>query len=84
MKDFLKKVEEVIVNELNPEKISLIDNSNLHVGHKFFDANKYHLKLIIESNKLKKLSKIEAHKIVFSILKNEMKSRIHALEIQIK
>ena len=84
MKDFLKKVEEVIVNKLNPEKISLIDNSNLHVGHKSFDANKFHLKLIIESNKLRKLSKIEAHKMVFSILKNEMKSRIHALEIQIK
>ena len=30
------------------------------------------------------MSKIQAHKKIFSILKEEMKNKIHALEIEIK
>ena len=84
MKDFLKKVKTTIINELNPEDILLIDNSNLHSKHQSFEPEKFHLKLVIKSKKLKKMSKIEAHKIIFSILKDEMKDKIHALEIKIK
>ena len=84
MKDFLDKVKLSISNELNPENILLIDNSNLHTEHKLFDPEKLHLKLIIKSKKLKKMTKIEAHKVIFSILKNEMKNTIHALEIKIE
>ena len=32
---------------------------------------------------LKNMSKISAHKKIFSILKEEMKTKIHALEIEI-
>ena len=84
MKEFLEKVKKIVTDELNPENISLIDNSNLHVKHKSFDPKRFHLKLIIESKKLRKMNKIDAHKLIFSILKNEMKSSIHALEIEIK
>ena len=84
MNDFLDTVKLAISNELNPEDILLIDNSKLHKKHKLFDSEKFNLKLIIKSKKLRKLSKIEAHKVIFSILKNEMKNKIHALEIKIK
>ena len=84
MKEFLEKVKKIVTSELNPENISLIDNSNLHVKHKSFDPKRFHLKLIIESKKLRKMNKIDAHKLIFSILKNEMKTSIHALEIEIK
>jgi len=84
MKDFLGKIKETIIKELDPENISLIDNSYLHSKHKSFDSQKFHLKLKIKSEKLKKMNKIEAHKKIFSILKSEMKSKIHALEIQIE
>ena len=81
---FLEKVKTKINNKLNPEQISLIDNSYLHTKHKSFDSNKIHLKLIIKSEKLKNMEKIDAHKAIFSILKDEMKNKIHALEIEIK
>jgi len=84
MKEFLEKVKKIVTDELNPENISLIDNSNLHVKHKSFDPKRFHLKLIIESKKLRKMNKIDAHKLIFSILRNEMKTSIHALEIEIK
>jgi stress-induced morphogen len=84
MTNFLEKIKEKINNNLKPEKILLVDNSNLHKNHKSFDSTKFNLKLIIESKKLKKMNKIEAHKIIFTILKEEMNKRIHALEIHIK
>ena len=81
---YLEKVKTKINNELNPEQILLIDNSYLHTKHKSFDTNKFHIKLIIKSEKLKNMKKIDAHKVIFSILNDEMKNKIHALEIEIK
>ena len=81
---FFEKIKTKINKKLNPEHITLIDNSSLHEKHKSFDYNKFHLKLVIKSEKLKKMSKIDAHKVIFSILEDEMKNKIHALEIEIK
>jgi len=81
--NFFDEVKEKIIKEINPENIILIDNSHLHNKHKSFDVNKFHLKLIIKSEKLKKMNKIMAHKEIYSILKDEMNSKIHALEIVI-
>ena len=78
------KIKEKIRQKINPENIILIENSSFHTKHKFFDSDKLHLKIIIESEKLRKMNKIAAHKEVFSILKKEMKNEIHALEIEIK
>ena len=83
MTNFLEEVKITIYKQLNPENVILIDNSKLHSKHKSFDPKKFHIKLIIESKKLKNMNKIDAHKIIYSILKKEMQSRIHALEIEI-
>ena len=82
--NFFDKVKEKINKAINPENIILIDNSNLHSKHKSFDATKLHLKIIIKSKKLKNMDKIAAHKEIFSILKDEMNNKIHALEIEIQ
>tara|TARA_B110000438_G_C15559212_1_gene540368 strand:+ start:476 stop:727 length:252 start_codon:yes stop_codon:yes gene_type:complete len=82
--NFFNEVKEKINKKINPENIILIDNSHFHTKHKFFDTKKFHLKIIIKSKKLKKMNKIDAHKEIFSILKDEMKNKIHALEIEIK
>jgi len=84
MLNYLDKIKEKISKQFNPEKILLIDDSNLHSKHKSFDSKKFHLKLIIKSKKLKDMSKIESHRAIFSILKDEMKDKIHALEILIE
>ena len=80
---FFNKIKAKINKKINPENIILIDNSNLHTKHKSFDINKFHLKIIIKSKKLKSMNKIAAHKEIFSILKDEMSDKIHALEIEI-
>ena len=81
--NFFEQVKEKINKKINPENVTLIDNSNLHIKHKSFDSNKFHLKIIIKSKKLRNMDKVAAHKKIFSILKNEMRDKIHALEIEI-
>ena len=83
MMSFFDEIKEKINKKINPENLVLIDNSTLHHKHKFYDSKKFHLKIIIKSEKLKNMDKITAHKEIFSILKDEMKNKIHALEIEI-
>ena len=80
---FIDEIKDKINKKINTKNIILIDNSSFHTKHKSFELGKLHLKIIIESEKLKKMNKIAAHKEIFSILKNEMKNKIHALEIEI-
>ena len=84
METIYEEIKKKIIEKINPKNIILIDNSSFHKKHKSFDLNKIHLKIIIESEKLKKMKKIDAHKKIFSILQEEMKNKIHALEIEIK
>ena len=84
MINFLEKIKLKLNKEFNPKKLILVDNSYLHTKHKSFDPKKIHLKIIIESDELKKIEKLEAHKAIFNILRQEMKDKIHALEIEIK
>ena len=83
MMSIIDQIKEKINKKINPESIVLIDNSSLHSKHKSFDPKKLHLKIVINSKKLKNMEKIAAHKEIFSILKAEMKETIHALEIEI-
>ena len=46
--------------------------------------NKFHLTLLIESEELRLLSRIDAHKKIMKILSEDLKTQIHALEIKIK
>ena len=47
--NFLKEIENKIRNHIDLESINIIDNSHKHKSHKFFDKNKYHLKVEIQS-----------------------------------
>ena len=68
MMDFFDKIKQKINNSIHPENIVIIDNSRFHTKHKSFDPKKFHLKIIIKSEKLKNVDKIAAHKLIFSIL----------------
>ena len=48
------------------------------------DKNKYHLRVEIESKYLKSLNRVVAQREIMSLLKEELKDKLHALEIEIK
>ena len=83
MESFIKVVEKKIRDNIDVNKIEIINNSSKHQGHKSFTKGKLHLKIIIDSKYLKSLNKIEAHKEIMKILKEELKDKIHALELNI-
>ena len=84
MYDFLKFVENKIRKSIKIESISIIDNSNQHKKHKFFDSKKYHLRFEIKSVYLNSLNKIKAQREIMKLFEEELKNKIHALEIKIK
>tara|TARA_Y100001970_G_C14127161_1_gene799592 strand:- start:237 stop:491 length:255 start_codon:yes stop_codon:yes gene_type:complete len=83
MKSFIEIIEKKIKDNIKIDNIKIIDNSEKHSKHKFFNKNKVHLMLIIESNFLKSLNRIDAHKKITKVLEDEMKNKIHSLEIRI-
>jgi stress-induced morphogen len=84
MNNFLALIENKIKKNIKVESILIIDNSSLHKKHKTFDAEKYHIRLEIESIYLKSLNKIKAQREIMTILSEEIRTKIHALEIKIK
>ena len=65
------------------DSISIEDKTFLHIKHKNNDKNKFHIKVIIKSDELSLLSKIDANKKIYSVLSEEMKKYIHSIQIQI-
>ena len=83
MKSLIEIVKEKIIKELPDCSIDIIDNTHLHKHHKSFNKSKTHLKIIIQSEVLKKLNRIDSHKKITGILKDEIETKIHSLEIKI-
>ena len=84
MENYLQDIKKKLENKINFEKIEIINNTKKHKNHKFFVKEKYHLHLKVKSMYLSSLTKLSAHKIIMKILKEDLKSRIHALEISIE
>ncbi|MDC0525087.1 BolA family transcriptional regulator [Pelagibacteraceae bacterium] len=84
MKNYFDEIESRLKKQVEIEELVIVDNSHKHKGHKFFSAEKFHLHLKIKSSYLKSITPINAQKMVMKILKEDLKSRIHALEISIE
>ena len=76
-------VKEKLQDEIKIEKIIIEDKSFLHKNHPGNQVGKYHLKMTINSNELKKMNKIDSNKKIYRILDNEIKNFIHSLQISI-
>ena len=84
MENYLKSIEKKLEKKIDFQKIEIVNNSHKHRGHKFFSEEKYHLHLKIKSLYLNSISRINAQKLIMNILKEDLKTKIHALEISIE
>jgi len=84
MKNYFIEIEKKLKKKITFEKIEIIDNTHKHRGHRFFSEEKCHIKLKIKSLSLKSMSRIGAQKLIMNILKEDLKNKIHALEITIE
>ena len=76
-------VKNKLLNKINIQSINIEDKSFLHKNHKGNQEGKYHLKIIIISEELKRMNKIESNKKIYKILDQELKEFIHSIKILI-
>ncbi len=84
MKNYFEEIEKKLRMQIKLESLEIVDNSHKHKGHKFFSKEKFHLHLKIKSLYLSSISRLSAQKLIMKVLKDDLKSRIHALEISIE
>ena len=77
----IKILKEKLTKKIKINNIEIKDQSFLHKRHQNFSKDKFHIKLIIESSELKKISSIEANRKIYGILRNEIGRSIHSLQI---
>ena len=81
--ELITNVKKKIKKNINIENILIEDKTFLHKNHPGHESNKFHLKITIKSDELKKLNKIESNKKIYKVLEVELKNHIHSLQILI-
>ena len=76
-------VKKKLLNQINIESIKIEDKSFLHKNHKGNQKGKFHLKITIVSEELKKMNRIESNKKIYKVLDEELKKFIHSIQILI-
>ena len=81
--ELIINVKKKIKKNIEIENILIEDKTFLHKNHLGHESDRFHLKIKIKSEELKKLSKIESNKKIYKILDKELKNHIHSLQILI-
>ena len=81
--DLINLIKKKIIQNIEVENIIIEDKSFLHKKHSGNQLGKFHLKIIIKSDQLKKLTKIQRTQKIYKILDYEIKNFIHSVQILI-
>ena len=76
-----KKIENKLLNTSSIKDVKIIDNTYKHLKHNSHQKGKFHIKLEIISDTLKKTNRVKSNKIIYKILSEELKTDIHSLQI---
>ena len=76
-------VKKKLTNQINIDSLKIEDKSFLHKNHAGNKKGKFHLKISLNSNELKNMSRIESNKKIYKILDKELKENIHSIQILI-
>ena len=82
--NLISTIKKKLESQIIIENIKIEDKSFLHKNHAGNQKGKFHLKLSIQSNELKKMSKIESNKKIYKILDEEIENDIHSIQILIR
>ena len=74
-------VKKKLKSQIKIEKIDIEDKSFLHKNHSGHKEGKFHLKIIIKSEELINLGKIDGTKKIYKVLDQELKKFIHSIQI---
>ena len=82
--DLNDTIKKKITGDFIVDEISIEDKTHLHLKHKNFQKNKFHIKILIKSKELSNMSKLESTKKIYQVLDFELKNYIHSIQIILK
>ena len=79
------RIESILKKKLTPSKIFIKDNTHLHAHHGNTEkgALETHFSIKMLSNYFVGMNKIQMHKVVYDLLKDEFSKGLHALELDL-
>ena len=79
-----QRVNKILLNNFNDFSIEIKDNSHLHVGHHNFNGNdETHLEILLTRNDSTNINRLQIHRKINDLIKNEFDTGLHAIEIKI-
>ena len=84
MESYFKEIKQKITKIAKVDNVIIINNTHLHTKHKQFQKGKLNLKIEIFSDELKSKNRIDSHRLIMKSLSQDIKDKIHALEIIFK
>jgi BolA protein len=80
--DTIERIRNSLVAGLSPVRLEVIDESGLHAGHAGAVPGKVtHVRVVIEADAFRGKSRIERHRAVNELMKDEIVRGLHALAI---
>jgi len=79
-----KRIETILLKHVLDFDIKIMDNSLSHKGHNSFNGNgETHILVELKKNSASKVNRLEVHKKINFLLKEEFKMGLHSLQIKI-
>ena len=75
-------IERKLTAGLSPLHLAVRDDSHLHAGHAGARGGGGHYSVVVVAAAFEGMGRLERHRLVYSLLGNEMKSTIHALALR--
>lgn len=79
----IEQMQARLESTLNPESLTITDDSHKHVGHAGAKTGMGHFTIDIQAKALEGKSRIEQHKLIYQALGDMMDTEIHALAIRV-
>ena len=76
------RMEEKLTKAFQPDMLQIVDESHLHAGHAGSrPGGETHFRVTLVSNVFAGKSRVERHRMVNSVLKEELAGPVHALAV---
>ena len=76
-------IEKRLGEGLKPQRLSIVDESHLHAGHAHApEGGESHFRVEVVSAAFAGLNRVARQRLVYGLLAEEMKERIHALALR--
>ena len=82
MADRRERIEHKLHERLEATHVEVIDESHLHAGHAGAASGGGHFRALVVSPRFAGLSMLEAQRLVYAALAEEMGGEIHALSVR--